>query len=116
MLRIEEQYLIRAEAAAMLNQTSTAIADLNVLRVRAGLPPLSADTMRDSCLVYVEKERRRELFTEWGDRWISLSRTQRLDSVMKALKPGWKKTAALYPIPQEELNRNPNLKQNEGYQ
>lgn len=115
LLRIEEQYLIRAEAAARLNQVGAAIADLNVLRARAGLQPLLADTMRDSCLIYVERERRVELFTEWGDRWITLSRTGHLDSTMRALKPGWKTTAALYPIPQEELNRNPRLTQNDGY-
>lgn len=115
LLRIEEQYLIRAEAQAMLNNVGAALADLNVLRSRAGLQPLRADTMRDSCLIYVDRERRMELFTEWGDRWISLSRTGHLDSIMHALKPGWKTTAALYPIPQEELNRNPHLRQNDGY-
>ncbi|SFO43462.1 SusD family protein [Chitinophaga sp. YR627] len=116
LLRIEEQYLIRAEAAARLNRISDAVADLNVLRARAGLPPLYAGTMRDSCLIYVERERRMELFTEWGDRWFSLKRTGQIDSLMRILKPTWKSTAALYPIPQEERNRNPNLSQNDGYE
>jgi len=116
VLRIEEQFLIRAEAYAQLSNTGAAIDDLNVIRIRAGLTPLSAATIRDSCLLLVERERRLELFTEWGNRWISLRRNDRLDTVMKALKPGWKSTAALYPIPQEERNRNPNLTQNEGYQ
>jgi hypothetical protein len=116
VLRIEEQYLIRAEAFAHLDNTRDAIADLNVLRSRAGLPALSDTTMRDACLRLVEQERRMELFTEWGDRWFSLRRTGRLEEVMKAIKPGWKSTAALYPIPQEERNRNPRLSQNNGYQ
>ncbi|UPK67869.1 RagB/SusD family nutrient uptake outer membrane protein [Chitinophaga filiformis] len=116
VLRIEEQYLIRAEAFAHLSNTRDAIADLNVLRARAGLPALSDTIIRDSCLSLVERERRMELFTEWGDRWFSLRRTGRLDQVMSALKPGWKSTAALYPIPQEERNRNPHLSQNNGYQ
>ncbi|SHN07054.1 RagB/SusD family nutrient uptake outer membrane protein [Chitinophaga sp. CF418] len=116
VLRIEEQYLIRAEALVHLNNPRDAIADLNVLRARAGLPALSDTTIRDSCLPLVERERRMELFTEWGDRWFSLRRTGHLDDVMKALKPGWKSTAALYPIPQEERNRNPHLSQNNGYQ
>jgi hypothetical protein len=116
LLRIEEQYLIRAEAAARLNRISDAVADLNVLRARAGLSPLYAGTMRDSCLIYVERERRMELFTEWGDRWISLKRTGKIDSLMRILKPTWKSTAAVYPIPQEERNRNPNLSQNDGYE
>jgi hypothetical protein len=116
VLRIEEQYLIRAEAFAHLDNPRDAIADLNILRARAGLMPLSDTTIRDSCLPLVEWERRMELFTEWGDRWFSLHRTGRLDEVIKALKPGWKSTAAWYPIPQEERNRNPNLTQNDGYQ
>lgn len=116
ILRIEEQYLIRAEAFARLNNVRDAVADLNILRTRAGLPLLSDTTARDSCLRLVERERRMELFTEWGDRWISLHRTGRLDEVMKAMKPAWKSTAALYPIPQEERNRNPHLTQNDGYQ
>ncbi len=116
VLRIEEQYLIRAEAFAHLNNPRDAIADLNVLRARAGLQLLSDTVIRDSALTLVERERRTELFTEWGDRWFSLHRTGRLDEVIKALKPGWKPTAALYPIPQEERNRNPNLTQNDGYQ
>lgn len=116
ILRIEEQYLIRAEAFARLNNTRDAIDDLNILRTRAGLTLLSDTTMGDSCLTLVERERRMELFTEWGDRWITLHRTGRLDEVMKAIKPTWKSTAALYPIPQEERNRNPHLTQNDGYQ
>lgn len=116
VLRIEEQYLIRAEAFARLSNPRDAIADLNILRARAGLIPLSDTIIRDSCLPLVERERRMELFTEWGDRWFSLHRTGRLDEVIRALKPGWKSTAAWYPIPQEERNRNPHLTQNDGYQ
>jgi hypothetical protein len=116
LLRIEEQYLIRAEAYARINNISSAVADLNVLRARAGLTALSDTITRESCLRCVEHERRIELFTEWGDRWIYLHRAGSLDTVMKAVKPGWKPTAAFYPIPQEERNRNPNLTQNEGYQ
>lgn len=116
VLRIEEQYLIRAEAFAHLNNNRNALADLNILRTRAGLPVISDTTIRDSCLPLVEQERRMELFTEWGDRWFSLHRTGRLDEVLKTMKPGWKSTAALYPIPQEERNRNPHLSQNNGYQ
>lgn len=116
VLRIEEQFLIRAEAMAQLNNITAAITDLNILRARAGLPLLSDTMIKDSCLLAVEKERRMELFTEWGDRWIGLKRTGRLNMVIGALKTGWKSSAALYPIPQEERNRNPNLTQNEGYQ
>lgn len=116
VLRIEEQFLIRAEAYAHLNHAGEAIADLNVLRARADLPLLPETTIRDTNLVLVTQERRMELFAEWGDRWFSLHRSGRLDEVMKAIKPNWKSTAALYPVPQEERDRNPHLSQNDGYQ
>jgi hypothetical protein len=29
--------------------------------------------------------------------------------------PGWQTTDALYPIPQSQINLNPNLTQNPGY-
>lgn len=116
VLRIEEMYLIRAEALAQLENVTGALADVNVLRKRAGLPGLSILLKQDECLLAIEKERRIELFTEWGDRWLSLRRTNRIDTVLEVVKPVWKSTAALYPIPQEERNRNPKLTQNDGYQ
>ncbi|RYE30609.1 MAG: RagB/SusD family nutrient uptake outer membrane protein, partial [Sphingobacteriales bacterium] len=63
----------------------------------------------------VEQERRIELFTEWGDRWIYLRHKGKLDVVLSAIKPNWKSTAAFYPLPHAELQLNPNLKQNLGY-
>ncbi len=47
VLRLAEQYLIRAEARLMRNDVNGGISDLNVLRSRAGLPDLIA---QDSAL------------------------------------------------------------------
>jgi hypothetical protein len=113
-LRLAEQYLIRAEARAQQNNASGAQADLNVIRNRAGLSNTTAATQTD-LLLAVEKERRIEFFCEFGHRWYDLKRTNRADAVLGPVKPGWKASAALYPIPQSEISNDPNLSQNTGY-
>jgi starch-binding outer membrane protein, SusD/RagB family len=115
VLRIAEQYFIRAEARCQQNNMSGAIADINVIRRNAGLADIAADMDKETCLLTIEKERRAEMFTEWGDRWLNLKRTGRINTVLDAQKSGWTSEHALYPIPQQERNRNPNLTQNEGY-
>jgi hypothetical protein len=116
VLRLAEQYLIRAEARAMRDHSETAIEDLNTLRNRAGLTGLPVSLSREEVLVHIEKERRVELCFEWADRWLNLKRLGHLDQVMHLAKPGvWTSTAALYPIPRAEILLNGNLKQNPGY-
>lgn len=116
-LRLAEVYLIRAEARAQQNLANS-VDDLNVIRKRAGLNTLS-NISGQSLLDSIQLERRRELFTEWGHRWLDLRRTGKIDAVMQeatALKGGiWKPEMALYPIPLDDLDRNPLLVQNKGY-
>lgn len=115
VLRLGEQYLIRAEAKAQQGTDLTgAAADLNMIRNRVGLLPTTATTQA-TLLTAIEKERRIELFTEWGHRWFDLKRTGRADAVLGNLKPGWQTNVALYPIPLTELSANPSLIQNAGY-
>jgi hypothetical protein len=117
ILRIAEQYLIRAEARALLGNMSQSIADLNVIRIRAGLSPLVISTT-DSLLNAISQERKVELFTEWGHRWLDLNRTGKIDSIMQSIKgSNWQSTDKLYPLPQSDIDRNPNLRghQNPGY-
>lgn len=118
VLRLGEQYLIRAEARAHLNDLDGAIADLDSIRKRAGLP-LIAQTNPDidynSLLTAIQKERQIELFTEWGARWFDLKRNKTAASVLINRKPSWKDTDTLYPVPDVELKLNPNLTQNPGY-
>jgi hypothetical protein len=115
LLRLGEQYLIRAEARAHLNNVTGATQDLNVIRKRAGLADLPATLTQNESYSAIEKERRIELFCEWGHRWLDLKRTGRADAVLAPLKSKWVSTAVLYPIPLSELKADPSLTQNPGY-
>ncbi len=73
VLRVAEQFLIRAETRAHQQNLSGAIEDIDRIRNRAGLPLInninpSAD--QQTLLLIIEQERRHELFTEWGHRWF----------------------------------------------
>jgi len=114
VLRLAEQYLIRAEARARQQNVSGAQSDLDIIRARAGLPNTTAADQA-SLLLAIEQERRIELFAEWGHRWLDLKRTGRADAVLGALKPGWKSTDVLWPVPVAQLNANSRLRQNTGY-
>lgn len=117
LFRIAEQYLIRAEARAMqgkLSGSNSALEDLNVLRLRAGLLPLSPLGLEET-LEAIYTERRHELFFENGDRFFDLKRTGKLQQVMTSEKTTWKPASAFLPIPASEIIINPNLVQNEGY-
>jgi starch-binding outer membrane protein, SusD/RagB family len=121
VLRLAEQYLIRSEARAQQNLITGlagAQSDLNIIRSRAGLPE-SITSDKESILNEILKERRHELFSEWGHRWLDLKRTKTIDEVMPsaaALKNGiWDSRAQFYPIPQEDIIRGINLVQNPGY-
>ncbi|MCC8411262.1 RagB/SusD family nutrient uptake outer membrane protein [Mucilaginibacter sp. UR6-1] len=113
VIRLAEVYLVRAEANARLSNAGQAVADLNVLRTRAGLAALPVTV---NLLNAVEQERRVELFCERGDRWFTLKRNGNVNQVIGALKPQtWTETAQLFPIPQTAIDANPNLIQNPGY-
>jgi len=118
VMRLAEQYLIRAEAYAKQNLITEAQQDVNAIRKRAGLTEINAGGQQ-AILDAILRERRHELFLEWGHRWTDLKRTGSIDSVMNivaAEKGGsWSAYKALYPIPQAEINTNPNLEQNPGY-
>ncbi len=116
VFRLAEQYLIRAEARAALGDIAGAQEDLNMIRTRAGLPNTTANTTA-TLLDAVIQERRVELFTEYGHRFFDLKRTGRINTAMQtAAKPGWDPTDVLLPIPERELEINPNLlPQNPGY-
>lgn len=115
ILRIAEQYLIRAEARAHQGDLIGAKEDLNVIRKKAGLPDTAA-LSQIAIIDAVMAERRVELFTEMGHRFFDLKRTNTIDAVLATTKPGWETKDKLFPIPQMELLTNPNLlPQNTGF-
>lgn len=124
MLRLAEQYLIRAEARAQQGNIAGAIADVDSIRSKAGLPPLDNSITQPALLLAIEKERKAELFGEWGHRWFDLKRTPavsgggktRADEVIGGMRPStWTSTDVLYPIPDAQRVANPALTQNPGY-
>ncbi len=113
--RLAEQYLIRAEARAKLDNIAGAQSDLNIIRSRAGLPNTNAIAKED-LIEAIINERQVELFTEYGHRWFDLKRTGKAAHVLAPLKPSWSDTDVLWPVPQSEILLNPNLlPQNNGY-
>jgi hypothetical protein len=125
VLRLAEQYLIRAEAEANLGDMTGAALDLNTIRARANLGPsltLTASSSLQQADSAILRERQVELFTEWGHRWFDLIRTSNINSVMNAVTPiksggsvSWKATDSLYPIPESEIMNDNHLTQNQGY-
>jgi hypothetical protein len=114
VLRLAEQYLIRAEARVEESNLAGAIADVNMIRARAGLPP-ATPTGTAAVLAAVLQERRIELMTEWGHRWLDLKRTGQANSVLAAEKSWWQTNDELYPIPAAQLLASPGMQQNPGY-
>jgi len=117
VLRLAEQYLIRAEARAQQNKLLGAISDLNMIRNRAGLDSLPSSLTQPQVLAAVAQERRIELFAEWGHRWLDLKRTNTVGSTFSLIpyKSQYRPFQQLYPIPPRDLQFDPNLKQNPGY-
>jgi hypothetical protein len=118
LLRLSEQYLIRAEVRAQQGNLAGAKDDLNVIRTRAGLPNTTASSQSE-LLAAIMRERYFELFTEYGHRWFDLKRTGNANAIMDIITPlkggTWQTTDQLYPIPLTEIQANQNLVQNPGY-
>ncbi len=117
VLRLAEQYLIRAEARANIGtpaKISEAIDDLNVLRNRADVTLLSNNLSKPDALLAVENERHFELLGEWGHRWFDLVRTNRAVQVLSVTKNnGFTASDMLIPIHDDILKTNTNLKPND---
>jgi len=121
VLRLAEQYLIRAEARAKQNRflgTGGAKEDLDAVRARAGLPGTRAVAGADM-FAAIAKERRTELFSEMGHRFFDLKRTGAIDGVMAIEAPlkggAWSTQRRIWPIPTADIFANPNLTQAPGY-
>jgi tetratricopeptide (TPR) repeat protein len=113
LFRLAEMYLTRAEANFRAGTTvgsATPLSDVNRVRARAQLAPLSTLT-----LAAILKERKLELAFE-GFRLGDLKRNQEstVDPISGAVI-AWNSPRLVLPIPLAEINANPNLTQNAGY-
>lgn len=108
IIRYAEVLLNYAEALNELGQSSQALGPLNQVRARAELPPINV-TDQSELREMIYHERRVELVFE-GHRFFDLKRQGRAEEVLGPL--GWQSGVhAYFPLPQEELDLNPNLTQ-----
>lgn len=106
VIRLAEMYLTRAECNQRLNTTvgATPVADVNIIRNRAGLPAVSSVTLNDIL---------RERYLELAFEGHNMPEKKRLRQNIGALP--WNSPKLIFPIPQRERDVNKNLTQNEGY-
>ena len=106
IIRLAEMYLTRAEANFREGTSVGAdpIDDINTIRNRVNLSDLVTLTLDDILL-----ERHLELAFE-GHRMHDIKRTQGSVGTLPYSDP-----SLVFPIPQRELNINPDLGQNQGY-
>ena len=124
VIRYADVLLMYAEAENELGNASEALTYINLVRKRArwdgtrersAVPDYTGLT-QDQFRTAVLKERRMEFVAE-GQRWFDLARTKTLQTLVLVARPGIvpQDKNYLFPIPQREIDLNPNLKQNEGY-
>jgi hypothetical protein len=118
IIRLSEVYLNRAEANAQLGNDGPAQDDLDLIRQRA-LPTAPDVTATGQALINeILVERRKELGYE-GHGVLDITRNRRdvvrddcTGDVCTYTYPG---NFFVLPIPQEEMDANPNMTQNTGY-
>jgi hypothetical protein len=117
VLRYADVLLMEAEALNETGKTTEAEAPLNQVRIRAGLPEVHGQSQADLRNTILH-ERRMELAFE-GDRWFDLLRIGNgqygLDFLHSIGKTNATQKNLLMPVPQVEIDANPNLTQNPGY-
>ncbi|WPV66561.1 RagB/SusD family nutrient uptake outer membrane protein [Chitinophaga sp. LS1] len=119
VLRYADVLLMLAETENELEKTAAAISYLDSIRTRAGLTATNAITQVDVRSA-IDLERRLELVGE-GQRWFDLVRTGTAITVMnKWFSDNGILTTIdahnlLMPVPQGQINTDPTVKQNEGY-
>lgn len=131
VIRLADVKLIYAEASNELNgPNSKAFEQLNDVRTRAGLPAVGSGNYptRQALRDQIDRQRRLELAFE-GQRWFDLLRYARQElatgneglhkvtalDIIKKKRGSRDETYLLFPIPQDEINNNTEIKQNPGY-
>lgn len=123
IIRLPNILLLKAEALVQKGDIPGAMALVNQVRARVKLSPKNA-TDAETAESTILNERRLELAGE-GIRWFDLLRTGKAIQVMNALTvKGASGQPLTYnvqtyqlvmPIPQDQINLNPKLVQNDGY-
>ena len=118
VIRIAEVYLNRAEARALTNDITGALSDLNKVRERAGISPITDLTGQQEVLEAIWNERQLELAFE-GHSFFDLVRTDQalleLTDVSRTNGPPvtlQDRNRQVFPIPTFDIDANPNLVQN----
>lgn len=113
--RLAEMYLIKAEALNELGNTSAAIDILNMLRERVFDPdkPITDSFDQNSARDRILQERLFEFVGETKRR-LDLIRHGKFTDPWE-FKPQTEPYRILFPIPQRQLDTNPELTQNPGY-
>jgi hypothetical protein len=136
IIRYAEVLLNYAEAALALGKEEEARQVLNMIRSRAGMPDIPASETGEKLYNRYINERIIELCFEniyffdvrrWkvAEEWLShpvhkMNITRNSDNtfsyhVAEMEERIWRNSFYLMPIPQSEIDKNPNLKQNQGY-
>ena len=107
-IRHAEMALIVAEVAAEMGDFETANTHINQVRARAGLGPVTLDASNFVDLILQER------FVEFGMegpfRLLDLRRRNRVNELLAPL--GYDACDNVWPLPQRDVDRNPNLTQN----
>ena len=118
VIRLSEVYLNRAEALARLSQDAAAQTDLNLIRQRSFAAAPNVTATGQALLDEIATERRIELGYE-GHRIHDLMRYKmdinRVDVTGDVAFMAYPCAFCILPIPQEEMDVNPNMTQNPQY-
>ena len=106
VVRLAEMYLTRSECRAQQGNASGALADVNIIRQRAGLKDLPGTTAGNSLITAIRRERNLELAFE-GDIFLERKRQRR-----NLKQRPWNDAALIFKIPDIEMNANTLCVQN----
>jgi hypothetical protein len=116
VLRYADVLLMYAEALTMQNRVSEAYPLINRIRSRASLADLPGGYSSDQMMAEIRHQRMIEFYRE-GLRFYDLKRWGILKEEMlnsdKVGKEFYESKFEYFPIPQNEINTNPAIKQNE---
>ena len=115
IIRLSELYLTRAECKVRVGGYSDSEIrnDYNILIERANGEVDNNTTGFQNLINKISLERNIELGFE-GDRFHDLKRKKQNFNTNLGVYD-WNSPKLIYPIPQQEIDQNPNMIQNEGY-